>query len=217
MTKKLSIAGLVVAAAASSAFALGAPPAKAACTGSSGTETTCNKFDPSSSTTIELLGYGDAGFAASTGVRSIVFGSNNIGAGVWNFSPSPITISNIEYSFDNGSSWSTTNINTSVTLASNSTSGNIVTADLPGATSSTIGSNKFRLKFTVPGVTTSNNGFLYTLASAYGNGVQQQTRFTEAEAITSPATGTPGPLPLIGAGMAFGFSRRLRSRVRIAA
>jgi len=217
MTKKFSIAGLVVAAAASSSIALSVAPAKAACTGSSTTETTCDRFDPSSSTTIELLGYGDAGFAASTGVRSIVFGSNDTDAGVWNFSPSPITISNIEYSFDNGSSWSTTNINTSVTLASNSYSANIVTANLPGSTSSTIGANKFRLKFTVPGVTTSNNGFLYTRVSAYGNGIQQQTRFTEADAITPTATGTPGPLPLIGAGMAFGFSRRLRSRVRIAA
>ena len=27
-------------------------------------------------------------------------------------------------------------------------------------------------------------------------------------------TGVPGPLPLIGAGMAFGFSRKLRARLR---
>jgi MYXO-CTERM domain-containing protein len=35
--------------------------------------------------------------------------------------------------------------------------------------------------------------------------------------VSDPGTPTPGPLPLLGAGAAFGFSRRLRSRVRLAA
>jgi hypothetical protein len=53
MTKKLTIAGLVVAVAASSAFALGAAPGKAACLISSGTLGTpgynpCTTYNPNS-------------------------------------------------------------------------------------------------------------------------------------------------------------------------
>lgn len=34
---------------------------------------------------------------------------------------------------------------------------------------------------------------------------------------TPPPSGAPGPLPLLGAGAAFGFSRRIRSRIKAAA
>jgi MYXO-CTERM domain-containing protein len=32
-----------------------------------------------------------------------------------------------------------------------------------------------------------------------------------------PGTRVPGPLPLLGAGAAFGFSRRIRNRIKVAA
>ena len=32
-----------------------------------------------------------------------------------------------------------------------------------------------------------------------------------------PASEVPGPLPILGAGAAFGFSRRLRHRIKVAA
>ena len=37
------------------------------------------------------------------------------------------------------------------------------------------------------------------------------------QAPTPPPSGAPGPLPLLGAGAAFGFSRRIRSRIKAAA
>jgi hypothetical protein len=211
MTKKLSIAGLVVAAAASSAFAFGAAPAKAACTGTSNTQTTCTQFDPGSSTTLEFLGYGDAGFAASTGVQSIKFGADDTPP--WTFSPSPITISNIYYSFDDGGSWSQTNINTSIALASGGLSNNIVTANLPGTTAGQVGTNKFRLRFTVPSVTTGSAGQLYAQVRGYGNGTQIQTRYVDVEARSGGSASVPAPLPLFGAGAAFAYSRSMRRRI----
>lgn len=42
-----------------------------------------------------------------------------------------------------------------------------------------------------------------------------QNSFTQQE-FTPPESGVPGPLPLFGAGAAFGFSRRLRSRMSAA-
>jgi hypothetical protein len=215
MTKKLSIAGLVVAAAASSAITFSAAPAKAASTGTSDSQTTCNKFDPSSSTTIEYLGYGDAGLAASTGISSIKFGADESPA--WTFSPSPISISNIQYSFDNGTNWLTSDINTSVNLASGGLSSNIVAVSpgLPGTTSSTVGANKFRLKFTVPSIASGSAGQFYAQIRGYGNGTQIQTRYVDVEAYGGGGggAGVPGPLPLFGAGAAFGFSRSMRRRI----
>ena len=212
MTKKLSIAGLVLAAAATSAFAFSAPPAKAACTGSSTASTTCDQFDPSSSTTIEFLGYGDAGFANSTGVASIEFKANQLGG--WAFTPTPISISNIEYSFNNGGSWSSIDIATPINLASGGTTGNIVTAQLPGTTSGTVGTNQFRLRFTVPSVLSGTAGVFNAEVAAYGNGIQVQNRFISVDAFGGGGgAGVPGPLPLFGAGAAFAFSRSMRRRI----
>lgn len=53
------------------------------------------------------------------------------------------------------------------------------------------------------------------VANANGNGVTQfSNRVTQK---TMDPTETPGPLPLLGAGAAFGFSRRIRSRIKAAA
>jgi hypothetical protein len=43
------------------------------------------------------------------------------------------------------------------------------------------------------------------------------TSFTSAILQRSPGTSVPGPLPLLGAGAAFGFSRRIRNRIKVAA
>jgi hypothetical protein len=43
------------------------------------------------------------------------------------------------------------------------------------------------------------------------------TGITNTFTTKSNGTGVPGPLPLLGAGAAFGFSRKLRNRMKLAA
>jgi MYXO-CTERM domain-containing protein len=54
-----------------------------------------------------------------------------------------------------------------------------------------------------------------TLASGQITGITNT--FTTTAPTPPPASGVPGPLPLLGAGAAFGFSRRIRSRIKAAA
>jgi len=213
MTKKLSIAGLVVAAAASSAFAFGAAPANAACTTvGPGTGQNCTVFDPTSSTNLEGFGYTDQNFILNDILTSIRFGTQD-GASDLNFTPTPITITGIAYSVDNGANWSTTGIDTSISLSSGGLSSNILTGGNVD-TGVAWGSN-FRVRFTVPSLTTSNAGQLSVRVSSDGAaGAQSQTRlFTSTVTPGTPSSGVPGPLPLLGAGAAFGFSRSMRRRI----
>ena len=232
MTKKLSIAGLVVAAAASSAFAFGAAPARAACvTAGPQTAQNCLTFDSAATTTtLTAFGFADAGWVDGTSLSNLLFSANSTVLGStddWTFAPDPITISNIEYSFGwtgNAATtpWTQTGLtSTSVTLPSTGTSVNAITGDNSNGSivkGSAFGTT-FAVRFTVPTTTSSNNGQIGVRVGNTGApaGNQSQTRLYNATTSSPPATGTPGPLPLIGAGAAFGFSRRLRSRVRIAA
>jgi hypothetical protein len=231
MTRKLSIAGLVAAAAASSALTFGIAPAQAACV-TAGPETSqnCVTFDSAATTTtLTAFGFADAGWIDGTALTNLRFSANSTVLGStddWTFTPDPITISNIEYSFDwtgdaGTTSWTQTGLtSTSVTLASGGTSVNAITGtnSLGSIAKGSAFGSTFAVRFTVPTTTTSNNGQLGLRVGNSGApaGNQTQTRLYNATSST-PATGTPGPLPLLGAGAAFGFSRRLRSRVRIAA
>ena len=69
-----------------------------------------------------------------------------------------------------------------------------------------------------PSTFTSN-----TISSAFTNTFQVTTNaFTQfdnsmtQQASTAPPSSVPGPLPILGAGAAFGFSRKLRSRIKAA-
>lgn len=232
MTKKFSIAGLVVAAAASSAFAFGAAPARAACvTAGPQISQNCLTFDSAAtSTTLTAFGFSDLGWIDGTSLTNLRFSANSTVLGStddWTFTPDPITISNIEYSFGwtgnaGTTTWTQIGLKSkSVSLASGSTSVNAITGTNSAgsiAKGSAFG-NTFAVRFTVPTTTSSNNGQIGVRVGNTGApaGNQTQTRLYTATTSSPPATGTPGPLPLIGAGAAFGFSRRLRSRVRIAA
>lgn len=49
-----------------------------------------------------------------------------------------------------------------------------------------------------------------------GNGTINSFGLQFAEVIPPPNTGVPGPLPILGAGAALGFSRKMRRRIRLA-
>ena len=217
MTKKLSIAGLVVAAAASSAFLLDVTPAKAACSDAPSAGQNCSTFNPTSSSNLEGFGFTDSNWIQNNTLTGIRFTADEsihggLSGSTMTFTPDPMSITNIAYSF-NGTDWLTDGINTSVTMPSGSgQSVNAVT------TSQVFGSpnwsGNFRVRFTVPSLTTSNAGQLAVRVSSNGaGGTNTQTRLFTSTTLTPPAAGTPGPLPLLGAGAAFGFSRSMRRRI----
>lgn len=106
---------------------------------------------------------------------------------------------------DNGTQWA-------LSLAS---------TNAPGSPSQTTGYPTLAQVATTPDVSftagsTSTDVANTFAANAAGNGVTQfSNRVTQKT--TVPPTATPGPLPLLGAGAAFGFSRRIRSRIKFAA
>jgi hypothetical protein len=215
MTKKLSIAGLVVAAAASSAFAFGAAPAKAACLPTN-PSATCSTFNPS--TASNVVDY--AGFSGTFDPQDpFLYQQARVQfelTGTW--TPTPFTISGISIQGDG--------INTSLSFSSKTVSDNsaVTFDDIQTswvALNSNVGAINFansKISFIIPAgvapaggtisariqyrdlantqLNTSNGAFLGTATNNGGGGA-----------------GVPGPLPLLGAGAAFGFSRSMRRRI----
>jgi hypothetical protein len=66
----------------------------------------------------------------------------------------------------------------------------------------------------------ANDGFVVQMLGTYGPGnnlsfvYNNATGSDQSVTFTAGANAAPGPLPLLGAGMAFGFSRRLRQRLQ---
>jgi hypothetical protein len=214
MTKKLSIAGLVVAAAASSAFAFGAAPAKAACLPSD-PSATCSTFDPSTASKV-------GNYAGFTGTLTPP-------------PSSPLAQARVQFSFVG--TWNTSFNISGISLQGDGITGSLSFSDVtvsssPSAFSSnttawvnlstTIASVDFaanplsKLSFTIPaGAATS--GATITARIQYQDAAETQL-LTSGGNILSAATGgggagVPGPLPLLGAGAAFGFSRSMRRRI----
>ena len=217
--KRSFLVGIAAAAAASAPIFFQAPAQAACVTAGPLTTQDCTVFNPqTTSTTVDTFGYNDGGVLGATEITGINFWSSILTPSAWTFSPDPIIITDIAYSLDSGMSYITTGINTSISLGSSSSSNNILSGGnitLPGP----ITADSFKLKFTIPGgLSSSNAGYLTAKVdfNKIGVGPQSQTRSLQSTAF-SDTTPTPGPLPLLGAGAAFGFSRRLRSRVRLAA
>jgi hypothetical protein len=59
----------------------------------------------------------------------------------------------------------------------------------------------------------SSETFTATLSNITGNGIQT---VQSTVAVSAPPASVPGPLPLLGAAAAFGFSRKIRTRIRAA-
>jgi hypothetical protein len=213
MTKKLSIAGLVVAAAASSAFAFGAAPAKAACLPSD-PSATCSTFDPSSTTNVADY----AGFSGTFDPADpFVYQQARVQfqlTGAW--APTPFTISGI--SIQGGG------ITTSLSFADKSSgSGPFTFDDIQTswvALNTNVGAIDFansKISFNFPGGIAPAGG---TISARIQYRDLAQTQLNTANgSFVSTATGggggagVPGPLPLFGAGAAFGFSRSMRRRI----
>lgn len=67
------------------------------------------------------------------------------------------------------------------------------------------------------GTNSANDGFVVQMLGTYStiNFTYNNTSgFDQSVAFTAGANQVPGPLPLMGAGVAFGFSRRLRRRIK---
>ena len=203
-------------ATAAAASLLVSAPAKAACVGSA-TGNNCTTFNPSSPSAVIYSAYVDAGFVANDRLTDISFYATNVTLGL------PVTLTNIAYSLDGTNFVSTGLSATSYTITANGLPGsgtNLLTAfNLPGA----IGSN-FKLQYTIPTIA----GFAPTDGSAtiaaYVRNQQStgpalpQTQTRDSAAFVAPTSSSvPTPLPLIGAGAAFGFSRKLRSRISLTA
>lgn len=62
--------------------------------------------------------------------------------------------------------------------------------------------------------TLTSDSYSASLGSITGNGIQT---VQSTVATADPSTTVPGPLPILGAGAAFGFSRKLRSRIKLSA
>ena len=65
------------------------------------------------------------------------------------------------------------------------------------------------------GTPLSPDTFTATLDSISGGAVQVVN--STYSSVMAPMTAVPGPLPILGAGAAFGFSRKLRRRIKLAA
>jgi hypothetical protein len=182
-------------------------PARAACIPSTDPiqrqATNCSQFD-TLSPSYAIVAFQDAGFLLSVNFRQIRFRAEGFDAGY------PITLQNIAYSFNGGATWLTTGMSSSsYTITGNDEfdfGPDLLTTDQLG-----VNFSNFRLTYTIPaGTLAPLGGIIYARVAANGGpqGSQEQTR---GSTLADPV---PGPLPILGAGVAFGFSRKLRRRIR---
>ena len=214
--KKSSLAISLVGAGAAVALGLAMEsPAKAACIRSTDPNlaagSNCSTFD-SLSPSFAIVAFQDSNFLAAVNLRQIRFRAEG-----FDLSSYPITLSNIAYSFNGGNTWLTTGLSsTSYTLTDNDDTNfgpDLLTTDvtnIPG------GLQNFRLTFVIPAGNLSPLGAgIVALVAVNGNPPNTITQ--RQERISILADPVPGPLPILGAGVAVGFSRRLRRRIRQAA
>jgi hypothetical protein len=208
MTKKLSIAGFLVTAAASSAFVFSPAPSKAACLSTSSV-TTCATFDNTGSAFqgVNDKAYTDTQFVANNQLDQIKFTHNGgFTAGL------PIILNDIEYF--NGTTWTTAGLS-ATTYNVTSTSALLATNLL--TSSQTFNQSLFQLRYTIaanPSLTGVTGAAFESFARNSNSGATIQSQTRTHELVVTPPTGTPSPLPIFGASAAFGFSRRLRKQIK---
>ena len=200
-TKSLAVLALTIGASWS------ATPAKSECVTSS-VVTNCQEFYPTTTSDAMFFGYTDAQFVANTRLTDISFTVNGYTA------PSPFEITNIQYTFD-GINF--TGLPDATIDPMPGTSNNVIPGTIENG-GDPIGPN-FQLKATIPNMVSpvdpdTMSFFIEAFVrsdNGSGGTVQDQTRDIYAIQDLRPA---PAPLPLFGALTAFGFSRRLRTRIK---
>jgi hypothetical protein len=209
---KFSLAG-ALGCAAVTASAIVVMPAQAAClTTTGGTapniDNNCLTYDTTSSPTKAILRYSDVNLATDS-FRQITLNTSVLG----NFS---------DWEFgSNGTTWSS--FNPAFTVAPNSGGAGQISSIV-----NAIPGNPFFLRVTLSNTATLNSLFAFTfltnsdgatdtngqLVTGFGLGSSNSRNFTR---VNDPATAaTPGPLPLMGAAAAFGYSRKIRKAIRTA-
>ena len=208
--KKIILASAFATATAASIFV--ASPVKAAClTGTAGNN--CATFNGVGNSNVVYNAFTDGVFKANTKITDISFDFIGI-TGVF-----PITLSNLKYSFDDFATAGTT-FNGDTYTATGAGVGSDILGGTVNAPGGVIGDN-FAVSFTIPaGTYTPTTGSRFIRMKVGSDNAtdtlpQDQTRLSVP--VASPSAAVPGPLPLFGAGAAFGFSRKLRRRISVTA
>ncbi len=209
--KKIILASAFATAAAASIFV--SSPVKAAClTTSAGNN--CATFNGVGNSDVVYNAFTDGVFSTNAKITDISFDLVGI-TGAF-----PITLSNLKYSFDNFATAGTT-FNSGSYTATGAGIGPDILGGIVNAPGGVIGTN-FAVSFTIPaGTYTPTTGTRFLRINVGSNNAADtlpQTQTRSSTPVASPSTAqTPGPLPLVGAAAAFGFSRKLRRRISVAA
>jgi hypothetical protein len=173
-------------------------------------------------------GFSFTGFTAAAGDTFVTSGAGGVTQIALSFDPTRTANTSGSYTYTisllNGRTFNQANVGyvgsdlsqpltlpsyqTALNSSALSTSPSIGPQATASGTSSTLG---FNLGFTTQAFTQT---FGYTAGDASFLNTVNATISSTAQG-TVP-TGTPGPLPLLGAGAAFGFSRKLRHRIKAA-
>jgi hypothetical protein len=211
LTLKGALLGVAIGA-----VALSAPEARAACIGG---DSVCTTFDP---TTASTPTRGTGTFTGTSSSLTNPYQHVRVLFSVSNYSGTPVTLDNIILG-GNGISSTLTGLGS---LVINGNFGFTATAAsapfgyVPLNTSvSSLNFSSSTLKFGIPaglGVGTTVEARIQYSDTNVNNDVSivSSSIFTTTAATSSSV---PGPLPLLGAGAAFGFSRAMRKRIKASA
>ena len=171
---------------------------------------------------VQYSGFSFAGFTAAPGDTFNLAGFAS-GAGIVSLSFTPDRVVDIpagSFAYTatllSGRTFNQAQANlTGSTLGGGDYSTTLSAAQLPTSATSNGGAGSF--KSFNPGFSTQtfSQTFNFNFVSAPDSVSQVGASFTAQQ--PAPPSGVPGPVPLLGAAAAFGFSRKLRSRIRLAA
>lgn len=200
---RLSQSGLkfaVVGAAALGCVALmPVPEVKAACLGGDGI---CSTFNPGTASTPTDVGNFNNVVAGTFTKAKVQFNLSN-------FTGSPFSLTGISIKGD-GITGSLSFGNVPFNADGNFETG-FVNLTTP-ISASTVNFSNSSISFTIPGGLINDGAVLEaSLQYSPANGSIPASAFSTPAFITTASV--PGPLPLVGAGVAFGFSRKLRRRI----
>lgn len=203
-----TLRGCLVGAAAMGAMVLmPVPEVRAACLPTD-PSSICTTFDPSTPSNISATGgINETLNSAGDYVKARVVFSIT---GTW---ATPVTLTGIQLAGDGISGTVTLGDGSLLLSQVNTLYFTSFTSNFASIDSANL--NNSRLTFTIPGSTASPGASIQALIQySDSNGLQVGTSgtfFTSTSASPSPV---PGPLPILGAAAAFGFSRKLRRRIR---